>query len=71
VFEVVRQDRLRWFGHVKRKCDDDWVKNCQQLMVEGKTSRGRGRKTWLEFVRMDMKELQLRVDDAEDRDLKI
>jgi len=26
VFQIVRYNRLRWFGHVKRKSDDDWVK---------------------------------------------
>ena len=28
-FEVVRRGRLRWFGHVERKADEDWVKKCQ------------------------------------------
>jgi len=50
VFEVIRHNRLRWFGHVKRKSDDDWVKKCWQLVVEGKAGRGRGRKMWLECV---------------------
>jgi len=45
VFEVARHNRLRWFGQVERKSDDDWVNKCQQLMVEGKAGRGRGRKT--------------------------
>ena len=28
VTEIVRRGRLRWFGHVERKADDDWVKRC-------------------------------------------
>jgi len=32
--------------------------------VEGKSGRERGRKTWLECVRMDKKELGRRVDAA-------
>jgi len=32
-------------------------------MVEGKDGRGRSRKTWLECIRGDMKELELRADD--------
>jgi len=69
VFEVVIQNRLRWFGHVERKSDDDWVKKCQQLVVEGKAGRGRGRNAWLECVRRDMRELGLGVDDARDRQI--
>jgi len=64
VFEVAGHNRLRWFGHVERKSDDDWVKKCQQLVVEGKTGRGRGVKSWLQCVRSYMKELGLTVDDV-------
>jgi len=64
VFEVVRCHRLIWFGYAENKSDDDWVKICQQLLVEGKAGRERGRKTWLECVRKDVKELGLKVDAA-------
>ena len=33
--EMLRRARLRWFGHVMRKEDDDWVKRCMNLEVEG------------------------------------
>jgi len=69
VIEVIRRGRLRWFGHVERKSDDDWVKACQKLEVVGDVGRGRGRKTWLECVRSDMKDLNLRAVDAMDREL--
>jgi len=36
-------------------------------VLEVKAGRGRGRKAWLEFVRGDMKELGLRIDDAKVR----
>ena len=32
---VFRRNRLRWFGHVERKNDGDWVKACQKLEVAG------------------------------------
>src|SRR5207249_11490863 len=32
VSDVVRVGRLRWFGHVMRKSDDEWVKKCQYLL---------------------------------------
>lgn len=33
---------------------DDWVKRCNKL--EGKTCRGRYKKTWFERVKTDMKD---------------
>jgi len=29
---VLQQNRLRWYGHVLRKDDDDWVKKCMEWM---------------------------------------
>ena len=69
VSEVVSRGRLRWFGHVERKEDGDWVKECQYLEVEGKRGRGRGRKTWLECVNASMKDMELKASDAQDRAL--
>ena len=31
---VLLQNRLRWYGHVLRKEDDDWVKKCTEYEVE-------------------------------------
>ena len=28
IITVIRSGRLRWYGHVMRKSDEDWVKNC-------------------------------------------
>ena len=65
--EVVRRGRLRWFGHVERKDDNDWVKACQRFEAAGKRGRGRGRKTWRECVVGDMKDLGLQERDVQDR----
>jgi len=67
VSEVVRHGRLRWFGHVERKSDADWVKTCRELQVEGVKGRGRGRKTWYECVEEDMRECGLTRGMAQDR----
>ena len=32
---VLQQNRLRWYGHVLRKEDDDWVKKCMEYEAEG------------------------------------
>jgi hypothetical protein len=67
VGDVVRRGRLRWFGHVERKSKEDWVSKCRHLIVEGPRGKGRGRKTWSECVNDDMKRLELRSEDAQDR----
>jgi len=38
---VLQQNRLRWYGYVLRKDDDDWVKKCMEYEVEGLRPRGR------------------------------
>jgi len=38
---VLQQNRLRWYGHVLRKDDDDCVKKCMLYEVEGPRLRGR------------------------------
>ena len=37
---VLQQNRLRWYGHVLRKEDTDWVKKCMEYEVEGSRPRG-------------------------------
>jgi len=32
---VSQQNRLRWYGHLLQKDDDDWVKKCMEYEVEG------------------------------------
>ena len=32
---VIKKSRLRWFRHVERKDDNDWVKRCITWEVEG------------------------------------
>ena len=66
VSDVIRRSRLRWFGLVERKEDDDWVKACQRLEVSGRRGRGRGRKTWRACVAQDMK-LGLEEHDVQNR----
>ena len=31
---VLQQNRLRWYRHVLRKEDNDWVKKCMKLRVQ-------------------------------------
>ena len=42
----MREKRLRWFGHVQRKTHDALIRRIEYIIVEGKRSRGRLRRTW-------------------------
>jgi len=64
---VLQQNRLRWYGHVLRKEDDDWVKKCMQYEVEGPRPRGRPKRTWREVAREDCQARKLNKEDATDR----
>ena len=63
----IRSCRLRWYGHVMRKGDEDWVKKCMEYRVEGGRLVGRPRKTWLESVEADMAEHEIDKEDVNDR----
>ena len=65
--DLVRQGRLRWFGHVERKDADDWVSACRNMAVSGERGRGRCRKTWKDCMVDDMRQLRLKQEDAQDR----
>ena len=46
IISVLQQNRLRWYGHVLQKEDNDWVKKHMEHEVEGARPRGRPKKTW-------------------------
>ena len=67
VADVVRRGRLRWFGHLERKSESDWVSACSYLEVDCHKRKGRSRKTWGECVKNDLKHLGLERAWAHDR----
>ena len=48
VAEVMRRNRLRWFGHVERRDELCWIKRIETLQVDGDGVKGRHRKRWRE-----------------------
>ncbi|XP_070008003.1 uncharacterized protein [Nicotiana sylvestris] len=66
----MREARLRWFKHVRRRSLDAPVRRCERLTLAG-TRRGRGRpkKYWGEVIRQDMARLQIFEDMALDRNM--
>lgn len=68
LLDVVRSSRLRWFGHVERKVNEDWVKKCRTYEVKGIRKSGRPKITWEEVLSKDMRALDLTPGLAQDRD---
>jgi len=69
IFAFLQQNRLRWYGHVLRKEDTDWVKKCMELEyeVEGSRPIDRPKRTWKEVVQKDCQARNLNKEDAMDR----
>lgn len=55
----MHENRLGWFGHVKRKITDASVKMVEILKVEGKQSQDKSKKTLKEQIKIDLRELHL------------
>ena len=67
IAEVMRRNRLRWFGHVERRDELCWIKRIETLQVDGHGVGGRPRKSWREVLREDMRKKGLCREDACDR----
>ena len=66
----MRESRLRWFGHVKRRSVAAPVRRCERINPPGgKRGRGRPKKSLKEVVREDMRVVGLTEDMAQDRRL--
>ncbi|PHU29058.1 ABC transporter C family member 2 [Capsicum chinense] len=64
----MREGRLRWFGHMRRRGVDAPVRRCEGLVMDGfRRSRGRPKKYWREVIRHDMEQPQLTEDMIQDR----
>jgi len=67
IISVLQQNRLRWYGHVLQKEDNNWLKKCMEYEVEGAWPRGRPKKTWTEIVQKDCQAHKLNGEDVLDR----
>ena len=59
ISEKMKEGRLRWFGHVKRRQVTTPVRVMETFNVEGSRSRGRPKLTWEESIRKDLVKLHL------------
>jgi len=67
ISDKIREGRLRWFGHVKRRQMTAPVRSVETLIIEGKRGRGRPKLSWDEQIRQDLRDLHLSEDMVDDR----
>ena len=68
VQQKMRESRLRWYGHVQRKPQEDLVSRVRDLKVGGKRSRGKPKTRWGSLVEKDMKFCGLKEDMVHERE---
>ncbi|GKD31472.1 hypothetical protein Tco_1242250, partial [Tanacetum coccineum] len=62
IINKMREVRLRWFGHVRRRPQSAPVRRVESLLVDGLRRRGRPKLRWEDRLKHDMKELLLSED---------
>lgn len=65
----IREQRLKWYGHVMRREDEASIKKALQKPVIEKRSLGRQRKRWKDTIKKDMERKGQAPDDTKDRDV--
>ena len=68
--EKMRENRLRLFGHIRRRPMDVPVRRMEKIDIEqDKKLRERSKMTWMEMVKKDMKLLELEERLVVDRNV--
>nr|GEX48475.1 putative cytochrome P450 [Tanacetum cinerariifolium] len=67
IINKMREGRLRWFGHVRRRSQSSPVRRVEALVVDGLRRRGRPKLRWEDRVKHDLKELLLSEYMTSDR----
>ena len=65
--DKVREARLRWFGHVLRRDSEYIGRRILSFELPGRRPRGRPKTRFRDVVKVDMKVVGVREEDAEDR----
>ena len=66
--DKMREIRLRWFNHVKRRSMDAPVRRCERINIhESKRGRGRPKKSLDEVIREDLKVVGLTKNMAQNK----
>ena len=65
--DKLRNARLRWYAHVKRREEDYVGKRMMEMGVPGRRKRGKPRRRWIDLLREDMERVGAREGDEVDR----
>ncbi|VDO99512.1 unnamed protein product [Heligmosomoides polygyrus] len=63
----MREQRLRWYGHVLRRPEDHPTRLALDFEAPGKRPRGAPRKRWKDVIKRDLAEVGATADDGLDR----
>ena len=68
--DKMRENRLRWFGHIGRRPTDAPIRRIEKIdIVQGKKLREKSKMTWMEMVKNNMKLLELEEKMVVDRNV--
>ncbi len=67
IMEKMKEERLRWYGHVVRSKEESIAKRAMRLNTEGKRPRGRPKNRWMDRIKEDMRHDNVVPDDVLDR----
>ena len=62
---ILKERRLRWYGHVE--CSNSAVKTATDAQVDGKHGPGKPKRTWKQLTERDCREWKLLAIDPHDR----
>ena len=58
----IQEKRLRWYGNVVRRHEDHVISRATNMKVKRRRKKGRPRRKWMDCVREDLEEKQLRTE---------
>ena len=62
---ILRERRLRWFGHVARSSGA--IRTANDMQIDGKRGAGRPKQTWKKLTEKDCREWKLTTVDPQER----
>ena len=63
----LRQKRLNWYGHIRRREEDNLSRRTIDMVIPGKRRRGRPRRRWIDNNREDKSKYEMTTDMTENR----